>query len=82
MGQIDTPQARLNAEIQRIIANSVRSGSIVRTGYYAEMLAEAYPDADLTIDEIVGAIARAASKRGVPVEIRRPGTSLPEVIRL
>jgi hypothetical protein len=68
----DEARDRLAAEIERIVRNSVRSGAIVRTGYYAGMLAHSYADAGYSVGHIVDAIAAAASKHGLPVEIARP----------
>jgi hypothetical protein len=64
---------RLTAEIERIISNAARAGSVVRTGYYAGILADAYVAANFSVGHIVDAIAAAASKRSVPCEIARPG---------
>jgi len=66
---------RLAAEINRIISNAARAGSVVRTGYYAGMLADAYWAAGFSLGHIVDAIAEAASKRGIPVEIARSDSS-------
>ena len=66
---------RLAAEISRIISNAARAGSVVRTGYYAGMLADAYWAAGFSLGHIVDAIAEAASKRGIPVEIARSDSS-------
>jgi len=63
----------LAAEIDRIVSNAARAGSVVRTGYYAGMLAHTYADAGFSLGHIVDAIADAAGKRGVPCEIARPG---------
>ena len=63
---------RLAEEIERIVTISVRPGSIVRTGSHAGMLASTYSDAGYSVGHIVDAIAEAASKRGIPVEIARP----------
>ena len=79
MGETEV-RSRLMAEIDRLITNAVRSGSIVRTGYHAGMLASAYESAGYTVGDIVDAIARAASKRGVPVEISHPGMD-PKILR-
>jgi len=66
-------RARLAAEIDRIMLRAARAGSVVRTGYYAGMLADTYVAANFSIAEIVDAIADAASKRGIPCEIARRG---------
>jgi hypothetical protein len=71
MGQAEA-RARLSAEIERSVIGAVRRGSIVRAGYIAGILADAYPDAGLSVGHIVDAIAEAAAKRGIPVEIARP----------
>jgi hypothetical protein len=65
-------RARLSEEIERSVIGAVRRGSIVRTGYIAGILADAYADAGFSVGHIVDAIADAASRRGVPVEIARP----------
>jgi len=59
---------RLREEIERLVTNSVRSGSIVRTGYFAGMLANAYADAGFSVGQIVDAITEEAVRRGIPVE--------------
>jgi hypothetical protein len=71
MGQAEA-RARLSEEIERSVLGAVRRGSIVRTGYIAGMLAEAYACAGFSVGHIVDAIAEAAAKRGIPVEIARP----------
>jgi hypothetical protein len=63
---------RLNEEIKRLVRNAVRCGSVVRTNYFAGMLAETYAEAGFSLGHIVDAIADAASRRGIPVEIARP----------
>ena len=65
-------RARLSEEIERSVIGAVRRGSIVRTGYIAGILADAYADAGFSVGHIVDAIAEAAAKRGIPVEIMRP----------
>jgi len=62
-------KARLSREIDRIVTNAARAGSIVRTGYYAGMLANTYGDTGFSVRRIINEIALAAGRRGVPVEI-------------
>jgi hypothetical protein len=62
---------RLSLEIERIVRNAVRSGAIVRTGYYAGTLADNYSEAGYSIGHIVDALALAASRLGLPVELGR-----------
>jgi hypothetical protein len=63
---------RLKEEIERLIMNAARCGSVVRTGYFAGMLAKTYAEAGFSVGHIVDAIADAASRRGIPVEIAPP----------
>ena len=72
MNQVEA-RAKLAEEIERAITNLVRAGSIVRTGYLAGILAEAHADAGFSVGHIVDAIAQEAARRGIPVEIGRPG---------
>jgi hypothetical protein len=71
MGEKDAREG-LAAEIERLVINSVRAGSIVRTSYFAGMLADKYKDANYSVGHIVDAIACAAAEHGIPVEINRP----------
>jgi hypothetical protein len=71
-------RARLSDEIGRSVIGAVRRGSIVRTGYIGDILADAYPDAGFSIGHIVDAIAEAASERSIPVEIARPDAVEPK----
>ena len=71
MGKAEARE-RLSAEIERIVTHAVRMRSIVRTGYFAGMLAVAYAETGLSTSDIIDAIADAAARRGVAVEITRP----------
>jgi hypothetical protein len=71
-------RARLSEEIGRSVIGAVRRGSIVRTRYIAGILADAYPDAGVSIGCIFDAIAEAAAKRGISLEIARPDAVAPK----
>ena len=63
---------RLARDIERIVQNSARCGSIVRTSFHAGMLADTYAEAGFSIGHIIDAVAAVAIRRGVPVELGRP----------
>lgn len=59
-------------EIERIVADTARAGTILRTGEIAARLAEIYPGTNFSIGRIIDEIIASATVAKVAVEISRP----------
>lgn len=64
-------QARLRAEIDRIVSDAKMSGDTLRTGLHAGRLALMYSESNYSIGRIIEEIVVAAAEAGVPVEVGR-----------
>ncbi len=56
-------------EIERIVTEAAVSGSVIRAGYHAGMLAAAYPDTGLSLRRIIEELVKAGDAAKVIVEI-------------
>ena len=62
----------LREEVCRIIASAAAAGSLVRTGHEARAIHRTYPEANMTLQQIVEVIAAAADAAHVPAILPKP----------
>lgn len=69
----DTSRKLLCEEIARIVSDAALAGETLSTGGHAARLFAAYPGANWSVGHIVDELVLEATRRGVPMEIARPG---------
>jgi hypothetical protein len=64
--------ALLLREIEHIIAEAQKTGTIVRTARHAALLSASYPSAEVSVGKIADRLITSAVAAGVPIEVGRP----------
>ena len=59
-------------DIRRIVAEAKANGEVLRAGFHAGVLYDAFPNCGLSVGRIVDEITLEAMRSGVPVEIATP----------